>query len=76
MGREHVFTIEGASALPARTVTLAEVGLREREHLQAWVLAHPEIVGDDLMIGTEEYDRWTTGSGDRDADRLDVLGAC
>lgn len=70
---EQVFTIDGSSAVPADPVTLAAIGLRERDHLQAWVLAHPEILGDDLMIITEEFDRWRTASGERDSDRLDVL---
>jgi len=70
---EQVFTIDGSIAVPADPVTLAAIGLRERDHLQAWVLAHPEILGDDLMIVTEEFDRWRTASGERDSDRLDVL---
>jgi len=70
---EQLFTIDGSSAVPADPVTLAAIGLRERDHLQAWVLAHPEILGDDLMIITEEFDRWRTASGERDSDRLDVL---
>ena len=31
------------------------------------------MLGDDLLIITEEFDRWTTGSGESDNDRLDVL---
>lgn len=73
MRSEHVFTIDGSTAVSAAPVTLAAVGLREHDHLQAWVLAHPEILGDDLMIITEEFNLWTTGSGVRDNDRLDVL---
>lgn len=73
MRSERVFVVEGSSAVPAASVSLAEAGLREREHLQAWVLAHPEILGDDLLIITEEFDRWATGTGEDDSDRLDVL---
>jgi len=72
---ERVFTIEGATAVPASSVSLAGARLRERGHLQAWVLVHPEILGDDLLIITEEFDRWTTGTGESDNDRLDVLAA-
>jgi hypothetical protein len=47
--------------------------VREREHLQEWVIAHPEIIGPDVMIVTFEFDRWTSAAGAQ-KDRLDVLG--
>lgn len=71
---ERVFTVEGSLATPAEPVSLAEAGLKERTDLQEWVLAHPEILGPDVLILTFEFDRWQAFSGDRQADRLDVLG--
>jgi len=53
---------------------LAEAGLRERADLQEWVVAHPEILGPDVLIVTFEFDRWMASGGDRERDRLDVLG--
>jgi hypothetical protein len=38
---ERVYTVTGSVATPARPVTLAEAGLKERVDLQEWVLAHP-----------------------------------
>lgn len=67
-----MFHVSGSSATPIRRVSLAEAGLREREHLQEWVLAHPELLGDGLMIVTSECDRWASSRG-RERDRLDVL---
>lgn len=53
---------------------LPQLGLREREHLQGWVLAHPEVLGTGVAIVTSEFDRWQAASGELVADRLDVLG--
>lgn len=71
---ERVYTVEGAIAAPATPITLAEAGLRERSDLQEWILAHPEILGADVLVVTFEFDRWQAHGGERERDRLDVLG--
>jgi hypothetical protein len=73
MGDELVFTVTGESALPASSITLSEAGLKEREHLQEWVIAHPEILGPGVLVITSEFDRWHSRAG-AERDRLDVLG--
>jgi hypothetical protein len=70
---ELVFTVSGAEANPVDATTLAEIGLSERQHLQEWVLAHPEILGPGIRVVTFEFDRWWAAGGDP-LDRLDVLG--
>lgn len=75
MGDERVYSIRSdGGAQPAQLVSLADVGLRERQDLQEWVLAHPEILGPGIKVVTLEFDRWQTSGGDRQLDRLDVLG--
>ncbi len=59
--------VVAASALP-------QLGLKEREHLQEWVLAHPELLGTGVAVVTSEFDKWQAASGEKVADRLDVLG--
>lgn len=71
---ERVFTVAGSVATPAVPIGLADAGLRERSDLQEWVLAHPEILGPDVLVVAFEFDRWRTSSGERERDRLDVLG--
>jgi RecB family endonuclease NucS len=55
-------------------VTLEEAGLRERSHLQEWVIAHPQILGPDVRIIAFEFGQWIGLSGYKERDRLDVLG--
>ena len=40
----------------------------ERKHIQEWIRSHPEILGEDLLIVSMEFDRF---EGSRD--RLDLL---
>jgi len=70
---EVVFAVSGSNAVAAEPISLEDAGLREREHLQEWVLDHPEILGPDVMVVTFEFDYWSSASGPQ-KDRLDVLG--
>lgn len=74
MRDELVFVVDEAVATPARPIGLADAGLREVQHLQEWVLAHPEILGPGVKIVTAELAEWQSGSGSPDQERLDVLG--
>jgi len=74
MPAERVYSVESSAATPARPISLSEAGLRERADLQEWILERPEILGPDVLIVTFEFDRWQSASGDRQLDRLDVLG--
>ena len=46
----------------------SELGIWERKHVEEWILKYPEILGEDLLIVTTEYDRF-----DKTKDRLDIL---
>ena len=70
---ELVYKVSGETATPVKPITLAAAGLRERAHLQEWVIANPEILGDGVLVITSEFDRWVSQAG-KDPDRLDVLG--
>jgi RecB family endonuclease NucS len=64
--------LETGGAERLAEVTLESVGLRERGDLQRWITEHPELVGDDLLLITSEFDQWEIGAR-RVEDRLDVL---
>jgi hypothetical protein len=42
--------------------------IMERRHMEEWVLDHPQLVGEDLLIITNEYDKF-----DKTKERLDIL---
>ncbi|TWE19282.1 hypothetical protein [Kitasatospora atroaurantiaca] len=70
---EVLLTIQGETATPVDRVSLPDLELQERAHLQEWLLANPEILGVGVEIITSEYDRWQTAAGDPVLDRLDLL---
>lgn len=45
-------------------VDFADLGLRERAHIQEWIAAHPSILGDDLLIIGKEFSEFE-GSRER-----------
>lgn len=49
-------------------VSFAEIGIRERADLEAWVCHEPRVLGEDLLVLTSEFARF-----DRSDRRLDVL---
>ena len=73
MNGELVFTVNGATATAATPIGLAEAGLKERQHLQEWVIAHPEVLGSSIKIVAFEFGSWTGHTGEKERDRLDVL---
>lgn len=70
---EMLLTVNADKAAPVDRVDLSELDLREREHLQEWILANPAVLGPDVEIITSEYDRWQTSGGAPVLDRLDIL---
>lgn len=73
MGGESVFHVEQDIAEPLVRTTLQNEGMLERQHLQQWAVKHPEMLGEDLYVITDEFDRWEHSSGQHVADRLDIL---
>jgi alkylated DNA nucleotide flippase Atl1 len=71
---DHLFTVEGRSATLISPTGLAAEGLRERQHLQEWVINNPRILGESVLVITAEFDRWAGTDGVAARDRLDVLG--
>jgi hypothetical protein len=70
---EYLISIGDDAASVVQPATLPELGLRETEHLQNWILQHPSLLGPGVEIVTKEFDRWQTAAGDPVLDRLDIL---
>lgn len=73
MPDELVFSVQASRAVAALPITLAEAGLTERAHLQEWVMAHPAIIGEGVLVITSEFDLFESPAGP-ERDRLDILG--
>lgn len=73
MNGETVFTVSGSVATAASAISLADAGLRERDHLQEWVIANPHVLGMGTKIVAFEFGSWTGHTGEKERDRLDVL---
>lgn len=73
MNGELVFTVNGATAIAATAIGLADAGLKERQHLQEWVIAHPQVLGPQVKIVAFEFGSWSGHTGEKEKDRLDVL---
>lgn len=49
-------------------VAFAAIGLKERRDLERWIIAHPHLLGENLLIVTSEFDKF-----DGSSKRLDLL---
>ena len=72
----QMFTVSesGDRCDPMPSSRLAELRILEATHLEKWIVDHPEVLGDGVKIVTNQYDKWSSGSGDLARERLDVLG--
>ena len=60
---------KGANRIsPLQEKKFSELGFREREHLQEWLAANPEVLGEELLIIQKEFDGF-----DETRERLDLL---
>lgn len=73
MADEQVFTVTDSRAVRSKRVTMAQAGLLERQ-LQDWIKEYPDMLGEDVLVITEEFDRWATATGRATWERLDILG--
>lgn len=48
--------------------TFSRLGILERQDLEEWVIEHPRILGEELLIITSEYENFVETD-----DRLDIL---
>ena len=46
----HLFTINGAQATVRQNTTITACGPYEVQHLEQWVVQHPQVLGDGVLI--------------------------
>ena len=49
-------------------ISLSHIGINEREDLERWVINHPEMLGEPLLVITSEFDKF-----DKSSRRLNIM---
>ncbi|HVP12762.1 MAG TPA: hypothetical protein VMV94_16425, partial [Phycisphaerae bacterium] len=68
MDQIYVVEPESKRLTAVEAVSLAAIGIKERDDLEKWVLDNPQVLGEELLVITSEFDRF-----ERSSRRLDVL---
>ncbi len=70
LGNSVIFSISNGlnKAEKVSAGTLVGLNIWERHHIEEWVRENPEMLGEELLVLTVEFDRFVNSS-----DRLDVL---
>ena len=66
---------EEHTATQVEEVDFSALGLRERQNIQEWVAAHPDILGDDLLIIAKEFNAFDGTNERADLVAVDSEGA-
>ena len=64
----YIINNENKQSVKIKSVTFSELGLKEREDLQEWIVHNPSILGEDLLIIQKEFDGFSDTK-----ERLDLL---
>lgn len=64
----YIINTKDKSSKKIQEVSFAELGLKEREDLQEWIVNEPAILGEDLLIIQKEFDGFSDTK-----ERLDLL---
>lgn len=69
----NVLKIDGARSEMCQEYSMAEADLNETEHLEQWIVDHPELIDESMIIVTTQFNRWAAKEATA-TERLDVLG--
>jgi len=62
------YSTKGKKFKPLNEVTFASLKIFERQDIEKWIEENPDVVGEDLLTISTEYDRF-----DKTKERLDIL---
>lgn len=67
---DQIYIVDPITKKPVelQPVSFSDIGIRERFDLQPWIINNPEMLGEQFLIVTSEYDRF-----DKSSLRLDLL---
>jgi hypothetical protein len=64
----YIFRVNLGEPEKIQPVSFATIGINERNNLEAWVVGHPDLLEENLLIITTEFDRFESSNK-----RLDIL---
>ena len=64
----YVYEKKSNKLVPVEEASLRKHKIMERKHLEEWVMNHPQLVGEELLVLTNEYSGF-----DKTKERLDIL---
>jgi hypothetical protein len=67
---DSIFLVDPETRQPLKVepVSFSKIGIQERKDLEQWVVNHPDLLGEELLVITTEFDRF-----DKTDRRLDIL---
>lgn len=68
----HLIRVDQQDSSPLRQTSMHSEGLLETEHLERWIIKHPEVIDPGLMVVTTQFGRWASAQ-DSARERPDVL---
>lgn len=68
----HIDSQDHTRAEAVERTTMTVRRLTEAGHLERWIIEHPEVLGDDLMVVSSQFQSWES-EVDSARDRLDIL---
>ncbi len=70
-----LFQITKAGIQSVAEVSFAGEGISERRHLQQWIRNNPGVLGESLLIVSEEFGDWEDSQGRSDAAEVNYMAA-
>ena len=64
--------INGATSELCTETNMVEQRLREVQHLEHWIVSHPEVLDESMKIVTTQFNRWVSGE-DSASERPDII---
>ena len=64
----YVYEKKSNKLVPIQEASFQKHKIMERKHLEEWVMNHPQLVGEELLVLTNEYSGF-----DKTKERLDIL---
>jgi len=56
----HLLSVDRSTSSTYESRRMVDEGLDETTHLESWIKQHPEVLGDDLLVVTTQFNSWAS----------------